>query len=105
MLNSEQLQLLVNCWIVKINFNDDFKLSPTSLAHFIRRLRNNPIGTFVALMKLKVNLLDECLHVLIVVWLYVDRPLVSVSIFVALLPEGSRDVSIYNWFYFSYPLK
>lgn len=56
-------------------------------------------------MKLEMNLLNECLHVFIVVWLYIDRPLMSVSIFVALLPEGSRNVSIYNWFYFSYSLK
>jgi hypothetical protein len=30
-------------WVVKVYFNDDFELAPTSFADFVRRLHNNAV--------------------------------------------------------------
>ena len=64
-----------------------FKLS-------LKRLSiNEPVWISVAFVELELNLLDVAGHVLVVVGLDVDRPVVGVAVGLPLLPEALRNVS------------
>lgn len=98
-------RLLVNSRIVEVDFDDDFELSPASFADFIRRLRDDSVRRLVALVQLEVDLLDERLQVFVVVRLHVNRPLMSVAVFLSLGIERSRHISVNNRLYFGDSLK
>lgn len=90
---------------MKVDLNDHFEFSPSSFNYFIRWFCYNPVWTLVAFMKLEVNFLNISLHVFIVVWLNVDRPLMCVSIFFSFFPKCSRNVAINNRLYFNDTLR
>jgi hypothetical protein len=96
---------LVNSWVVKVDLNDHFELSPPSLADLIRRLRNYPIWILVALMELEVDFLNISLHIFVQVRSDVDSPFVSVSILLAFLAKCPRNISINDRLHFSHSLQ
>lgn len=74
-------------WVVKVDFDHDFKLSPARFGHFEGGLCDHAIGVGVAFVQFEVDFLHVRGHVLVLVRLYVHRPLVRVAVFFALLAE------------------
>lgn len=103
---------------MKVNLNDDLKLSPSSLTHFIWWFWYNSVRILVTLVQLEVDFLHVGLHVFVllaesenikmllrkmknVFWshrvrLNVNCPLMSVAVLISFLSKGSRNIAIDN---------
>ena len=89
---------------MEIYFDDNLELSPASLDHFVRWLGQGPVGIVVAVVELEVDLLDIGGHVLILVWLDIDCPLMGVAVLLSLLSKVFTHISINYWLDHSHSL-
>lgn len=92
-------------WIDEVYLDDDLELAPAGLADLVRGLHHDPVLVGVALVQLEVDLLHVRRHVLVVVGLHVDGPLVRVPVLLALLPEVPRHVPVNDRFHYADALK
>ena len=81
------------CRILEVDLDDDLELAPAGLGDLVGRLGDSSVGIGVTVVKLEVDFLHICGHVLVVVGFEVDRPLVSVTVLFSFLAEIFTDIS------------
>ena len=83
-------------YYLEVDLDDDFKLSPASLRHLVGWLGHCPVSIGVTVVQLEVDFLHVGRHVLILVRLEVDRPLMSMAVLLSLLAKVFTNISFTN---------
>lgn len=79
---------------MEVNFDHDFELAPASFTHFVWWFRDYPIRAFVAVVQFEVDLFNVGLHVFVQKRLDINRPRVSVPVFVSLFAKRPGYISV-----------
>lgn len=105
----EQFQDVIKCdgsfiGIMEMQFDDHFKFTPTGFGHFVRRFCKRSIRIRVTFMQFEMDLFHPGWHVFVIEWLHINRPLMCVTIFLALFAKRSSHIAVNDWLYDCYSL-